>query len=89
MGNRTVRQSGEVVSRRVGDEVVLVHIGRDQIYSLNRTGARAWELLGEGQDLSAVRATLAAEFRAQPDEVGRELEALISDLERSGLVETE
>ena len=87
MESDKLKPNKDVVSRRVGDEVVLVHLERDTMYSLNRTGARAWELLNEGLDLEATEAALADEFGVDRAEVRSELESLIAELEHEHLVE--
>jgi Coenzyme PQQ synthesis protein D (PqqD) len=87
MESDKLKPNKDVISRRVGDEVVLVHLERDTMYSLNRTGARAWELLNEGLDLKATEAALADEFGVDRAEVRSELESLIAELEHEHLVE--
>lgn len=82
-----IRPSKDVVSRRVGDEIVLVHLQSEEMYSLNQTGARAWELLGEGHDQDSIEATLSDEYAIDRNEARRELERLIDELESSRLVE--
>ena len=52
----------DVVARRLDDEVVLVHLRTNEIYRLNFTGARFWELLGEGLELDEVKRSLESEF---------------------------
>jgi hypothetical protein len=44
-GRGELRPEDDVVSRRLEDEVVLVHLRTNRIYKLNETGARLWELL--------------------------------------------
>jgi hypothetical protein len=77
----------DVVAQRVQGEVVLVHLRTNEIYTLNRTGARAWELLAEGQARSAIRAGLATEFTADEDQVGSELDQLLDELLAKQLIE--
>jgi Coenzyme PQQ synthesis protein D (PqqD) len=87
MEGEKLRLNKDVVSRRVGDEVVLVQLERDQLFSLNPTGARAWELLSDDQDLGTIEATIANEFGVDREEVRRELDSLVAALERAQLVE--
>ena len=87
MGDGIIRPSKDVVSRQVGDEIVLVHLQSEEMYSLNPTGARAWELLGQGHDQGAIEATLSEEYEINREEIRRELEALFDELERSRLIE--
>lgn len=87
MRNEKLRPNKDVISRRVGDEIVLVHLQSDQMYSLNPTGARAWELLSEGHDPEAIEATLSDEYDIDRAEARRELETLLDEFERRQLVE--
>lgn len=87
MESERMRPHKDVVSRRVGEEVVLVQLDSDQMYSLNSTGARAWELLSEGRDLETIEAALAEEFGVDRGAVREELASLVADLVRAQLVE--
>src|SRR5215218_5594748 len=77
----------QVVSRRLGDEVVLVDLRSNRIFSLNRTGARVWELLATGHDWQAIRRVLLGEFDVQAEVLELELEALAGSLAAEGFVQ--
>ena len=83
------RPHRDVLARKVGDEIVLVHMARNEIFALNRTGARLWELLSEGRTRSAAVEQLTSEFDVSLETVERETESLMALLEREGLVELE
>lgn len=76
----------DVLSRRVGDDVVLVHLRTNRIYSLNPTAARLWELGARGASLDEAFARLKEEFEVSDETLREETEALIAMLEREGLV---
>jgi Coenzyme PQQ synthesis protein D (PqqD) len=76
----------DVVYRELNGEIVLVHLGTDRIYALNETGARFWELLAAGSDRAAIRARLLQEFAVEPAELDVEIDALVAELARGGLV---
>ena len=78
----------DVAFRRVGDEVVLVHLGTNQIYALNETGARFWELLTEGRTRAEILGALTAEFDATEAQADAGVTALLIELARVGMVET-
>ena len=60
------RPHPEVLTRKVGEEVVLVHMGRNEIFALNPTAARLWELLTEGRSRpEAVECSRASSTRAR------------------------
>ena len=46
--NETWEPDPEVVTQRVEGETVLVHLRTNEIYALNTTGSRAWDLLATG-----------------------------------------
>lgn len=43
-----IQLNQNVVTEKMGAEVVFVHLRTNRIYTLNATAARAWELLSEG-----------------------------------------
>jgi Coenzyme PQQ synthesis protein D (PqqD) len=81
------RPTGDAVAKRVGDEVVLVQLQTNRIYTLNRTGARLWELLDDGHDLERARAQMLREFDVGEDQLRDEADALVDDLVTRGLLE--
>lgn len=83
------RPHPDVLTRRVGEDVVLVHMGRNDIFALNRTGARLWELLTEGRSRSEAVERLKSEFDASEETIEREADSLMALLEREGLLELE
>jgi hypothetical protein len=84
-----LRLNPDVVSRRLDDEVVLVHLGTNQIYRLNATGARFWELAAEGLDERAIAARLRAEFDVGEEQVRGEIASMVERLASEGLVRAE
>jgi len=81
-----MRPSAETLAARVGEEVVLVHTGTDQIYALNRTGARVWELLCDGCDSGEIERRLLQEFEVTPDEVSAQVAELLAALQTGRLI---
>ena len=85
----TFRPSPDVLMRKVGDEFVLVHMGRNQIFSLNPTAARLWELLSEGCSQADALARLTQEFDVNPETAAVDADALLRSLKQEGLLETD
>jgi hypothetical protein len=85
-GRGELRPEDDVVSRRLEDEVVLVHLRTNRIYTLNETGARLWELLKEGRGRAEIEKQLFQEFEVERDQLQEEVERLLSLLTREGLV---
>jgi hypothetical protein len=76
------RPNPDVVHQRVGEEIVLVHLKTNQIYALNETGARFWELLSQGLARPAIESRMLDEFDVDPQALAQEIDVLLVDLER-------
>jgi hypothetical protein len=76
----------DVVSRRLGDEIVLVHLKTNRIFSLSPTGARFWELLSDGRARPDIEAELLREYDVSPEEVSAEIDSLVRTLEAEQLL---
>ena len=87
MAERSYQPNPDVVAQRVQDEVVLVNLRTNEIYTLNKTAARAWELIAEGRDRSGVEAGLADEFTVEDADVGSELDGLLEQLVEKELIQ--
>jgi hypothetical protein len=80
------RSSPDVVATRLGDEVVLVHLGTERILALNSTAARLWELLRAGTSLADVKQMMLAEFDVTELQLVAELEGLLASLRTEQLI---
>jgi hypothetical protein len=81
-----LRAHPDVVYRRLGDEIVLVHLETNRIFALNATGARLWELIEAGHDEVEIRAQLLQTFDVTPARLNREVDSVLADLAAEGLV---
>ena len=70
----------EVVTQRVEGETVLVHLRTNEIYALNSTASRAWDLLATGMNREAVGEELQREFDVPSDQLRDEIDTLIANL---------
>lgn len=80
------RPNPDVISQELEGEMVLVHLQTNEIYALNQTGARFWQLLEDGHDIDGIRATLGQEYDVDPGELEHELESIVAALATQGLV---
>ena len=76
----------DVVFRRLEDRMVLVHIGTNQVFELNRTGARIWELLERGIEAEQLLLSLADEFDVDHEQLRSEVSDILNDLASEHLV---
>jgi asparagine synthase (glutamine-hydrolysing) len=80
------RVNERVVGRRLDDGYVLVNLETQEMFELNSSGARIWELLLEKKPLADLERSLADEFAADPHALRHDVRALIDDLVRSGML---
>ena len=85
-GASRFRPSADTLHERIGDETVLIHMKTNQIYELNRTAARFWDLLCAGYDRVEIQQLLSEEFDVAEADLEREIEALLASLKEEGLI---
>lgn len=82
-GERRFAPNPDVVTQRLDDELVVVHLRTNRIFLLNRTAARYWELLDSDLNSADIEATLMREFDVEAsalrDEIDGFLQTLASD----------
>jgi len=82
----SVKPNPNVISRRLGDEIVLFHLDSDRFYELNGTAARFWELLSEQASSARVFEDMVREFNVGHDQLIAEANSLIASLRQENLV---
>jgi len=76
----------DVVAKRVGDAVALVQLRTNRIYTLNRTGARVWELVADGCGRDEIEQRLLEEFDVAEVQLHDEIEEAIATLLENELI---
>jgi Coenzyme PQQ synthesis protein D (PqqD) len=79
----------EVVAKRLDDELVVVHLGTNLIYNLNRSAARLWELLESGLGLEEVKEQLIEEFDVPMEQLEQDISATLTSLVENQLIKLE
>ncbi len=82
-----VRPREGVLAREVGGEMVILNVELGTYYGLNEVGTRAWALLVGGAVLGDVRDRLLAEFEIDRETVTADLDRLLHELVRHGLID--
>ena len=80
------RSSPDALATRVGDEIVLVDLKTDRIYSLNRTAARIWELVCADCDRAEVERRMLEEFDVTPGQLAEAIDDLVMSMTQDGLL---
>ncbi|HEX7778282.1 MAG TPA: PqqD family protein [Vicinamibacterales bacterium] len=82
-----IRPNPDVIARHLGESVVLVHLPSNQVFELNHTGARVWDLLAEGMPFEKIVQTLVDEFDIDVAGVTVDVTDLIDWLRSEGLIQ--
>jgi hypothetical protein len=78
--------SPDAVANRMGDQIVVVHVGTDRIFELNSTAARIWDLLSEGRDRNEIQRLVSQEFNVSETLASRQIEELLSSLVSENII---
>jgi hypothetical protein len=85
-GSERWRPSDDVVAETSGDRLVLIHMQTNKIFELNRTGARVWELLAEGENDDGILRRMYEEFDVDQATLAREVREVLERMTREKLV---
>jgi Coenzyme PQQ synthesis protein D (PqqD) len=77
----------EVISRPVGDEVILLDLASGTYFSLGAVGAFVWEQLRVGLAFSAIVDRVVADYDVDSDVASADILSLVNELAEKGLVE--
>jgi hypothetical protein len=85
-GVYAVRRQNDVVSRKVGDRLVVVNLQTNRIYELNPTASRLWELLETGRDRDELEQAMLEEFDVRESDLSVNLDETLTLLSSEGLI---
>jgi hypothetical protein len=85
-GDAGLHIPAHVLSRKAGDETVLLNLENEQYYALDGVGSRLWELVEEGTTVTAAVAKLGSEYPVERDVLEGDVKALVADLRQNGLI---
>ncbi len=81
-----IERNQGVAWRKVGDEMVVIHLARHRIFGLDGTAGRIWEALSEPQDMETLEA-IACKGAPEGADVIDAVHLFVADLADEGLVE--
>ena len=76
----------DVIVRRTGDTAVIVDLRTNKIFELNPVAARVWDLLLDTADEPTLLTRIREEFDVDPDQLHRDVLALLTTLQRENLI---
>lgn len=82
---RRLQPQPQVLSRSLGEEVVLLDLASGTYFGLNPVGARLWQLALQGEDLESALTLLESEFDVEPQALREDVERLLGELVAAGV----
>jgi hypothetical protein len=91
--DRRYVQRGDIVSRSLGEETILVPLKRGIVelgclFSLNETGAFLWQQLARPRSVAQLAAALTEEFEVGEEQALEDTRTLVQQLLDEGCIET-
>jgi len=87
--NQKITLSPDVISQEVSGETVLLDLDSENYFGLDEVGTRIWQLIKEKEDLQAIYNTLLDEYEVEESRLQADLEALLGEISKLGLVSLE
>lgn len=88
---RVMNRREDIVSRRVAGETILVPLrgtaaDMQRIFTMNPVGAFIWDALDGRKSLGDVRDEVLACFDVEKEDVERDIQEFVGDLQKEGLI---
>lgn len=84
---QVLRKPTTIVTRAVGNELVLLDLAKGTYFTLDEVGSTAWRHLEAGLTLDAIAEAICAEYEVAHEVVVADLERLVQELRAAGLLE--
>jgi division protein CdvB (Snf7/Vps24/ESCRT-III family) len=84
--DQIARLSPQVISQELSGETVILDLDSECYFGLDAVGTRIWQLIREGVDLRTIHNTLLDEYDVDAAQLHADLQALIEDAQRRGLI---
>jgi len=81
-----LRRNPDVLAKRLDGGAVLVHLASHQIFELNATAARIWDLTDGEPHEAAIVARIVQEFEIEVGQAAAEVATLVDQFRREGFL---
>jgi len=79
----------QAVARKVGEELVILHLESGTYFGLDPVGARIWQLMGEGKALTEICEVMLDEYDVTREDLERDALSLAQSLAAQQLISIE
>lgn len=83
----SLRLNSAVLTQKLGQQTVLMHIQSGEYFELNPTGSLALERLLAGANVAAIATELSEQYQVAQAQAHTDVEALLAQLRQRGLIQ--
>lgn len=81
-----IARTGDWISARVGDEIVMMSVEKGSYLGLSEVGARIWEMIETPREVDGLCAALEQEYDVTPETCRSEVETFLRELGEHGAI---
>ena len=80
------KQTGQFTETEIDDEIVVMHLGTGEFFSLTESAAATWRLIDGTRDRAGLLNELSGRFDGQEAEIASDLDDFLHELNEKGLI---
>ncbi len=81
------KRTGQFTETEIDDEIVVMHLGTGEFFSLTGSAAATWRLIDGTRDRSNLVAALSAGFDGEESEIASDVDEFLGKLQSMDLLE--
>lgn len=81
-----IKQTGRFTETEIDDEIVVMHLGTGEFFSLTGTAAAIWRLIDGTRNRSGLLTALAAAFDGQEEQIATDVDEMLLKLKSLELI---
>ncbi len=86
MTPESITKAEDIISRRVGDDVVVIKDDGQSLYVLNKTAAFIWDMCDGVSGIEDIVQKLCERFEVTPEEAREDVKKIIKVLTKMGVI---
>ena len=77
----------DIKERDLGDEIVVVKSGKDELHSFKETGLEIWRMLRTGSDIESIISEMSTKYETDRETISADLIDFLVDCKQKKLVD--
>lgn len=84
-----IARNKDILANLVGDEVVMMDMGKGKYFGVNKTGSYIWQLLEQPATIGELCDRLVADFGISKEQCTNELKPFIEQMQKENIIITQ